>query len=342
MSLIDERGQEHRDPARSAAALFGAGGLVTAIGLVLPHVTQVDVGGLVIVSAASCAVAVALFLGRSRAPSWVFPWVGLIGTVIVSLGLLFNGERHGGPAGGDEMYYLWIVLWTAYHFSRRALALQVAIIGVAYAVTLDAIDPGAIATSRWISLTGLVVGTTVVVRLQGERVGALIAQLRASAETDPLTGLVNRRGLAVAHARELARSERTGRPFAVIVADLDRFKKINDELGHKAGDRALVEVADLLRSHVRDGDVAARTGGDEFALLLSDADAVLAASVAERLEAAAQQHAALERWPGSLSLGIGVSDEDGASMDELLRHADSRLYRAKRAAHARERLGAAA
>jgi diguanylate cyclase (GGDEF)-like protein len=330
MDAREAREDRHHDPARSAAALFGAASLVTAIGLVLPHVPQVDEGGLVFVSAAAGLVAIALLLGRNRIPAGAYPFVALTGTILVSFSLYFNGERHGGPAGGDEMYFLWIVLWAAVHLRRRALALQVLAILVAYGVTLHAINPGGSAMSRWITLSGLVIGAAVVVRMLSERVEALIAELRANASTDPLTGLANRRGLASAYARELAQHRRTGRPFSLLVADLDRFKQINDELGHKAGDRALVEVSELLLAQVRAVDTAARIGGDEFALLLSEADDVHAAGVAERLDAAVSAHAAREGWPGTISIGVSVSNTDGASLDDLLRHADSRLYLAKR------------
>jgi diguanylate cyclase (GGDEF)-like protein len=331
----------HRDPIRSASVLLGAGGLITAIGLVLPHPSQVDAGGLVFLSIAATAVGLALWFLHLRIPDRVFPVIGLLATIFVSLGLFFNGERHGGAVGGDEMYYLWVVLWAAYYFSRKALAVQVLLVMVAYGVTLNAIHPGSIGTSRWISLTGLVIGAAVVVRLLSERIDGLIAELRTSADSDPLTGLANRRGLTVAYGREIAQHERTGRPFALLVADLDRFKQINDELGHKAGDRALVELADLLRNQIRAVDTPARIGGDEFAVLLSDADAALAACVAERIAAAVAQHADLAHWPGGISIGLAVSDADGVGMDDLLRHADSRLYLKKRAVHAREELEAA-
>ncbi len=330
MDARQTREDHHHDPARSAAALFGAASLVTAIGLVLPHVPQVDEGGLVVVSAAAGLVAVVLMLAHRRVPVAAYPLIALTGTVLVSFSLFFNGERHGGPAGGDEMYFLWIVLWAAFNLPRRALALQVLAILGAYGVTLHAIDPGGGAMSRFISLSGLVIGAAFVVRMLSERVEGLISELRANASTDPLTGLANRRGLATAYARELAQHQRTGRPFSLLVADLDRFKQINDALGHKAGDRALVEVSELLLAQVRAVDTAARIGGDEFALLLSDADDVHAAGVAERLDAAVHAHATREGWPGTISIGISVSNTDGVSLDDLLRHADSRLYLAKR------------
>ena len=176
------------------------------------------------------------------------------------------GAGDGGPPGGDEMYYLWIVLWSAYYLSRRACAANVAFVLAAYAATLVAIDPGPNGMSRWISLGGLVIGSAVVVRLLTERIEELVGDLRRAASTDPLTGLPNRRGLEAAYARAFASHQRSGRPFALIMADLDRFKQLNDERGHSAGDVALAEVAEVLRREVREVDTAARIGGDDEGL----------------------------------------------------------------------------
>jgi diguanylate cyclase (GGDEF)-like protein len=342
VSSMERHEEGHRYSVLAAAGLFGAAAIVTVVVLALPHPSQLDVRGVVAIGAVAAAFSVALVLGRDRFPESLNPILGLIGTALVSFGLWFSGERHGGPPVGDETYYLWIVLWAAFYFPRRALAVQVISIVVAYGITLRAMSEGSV-LSRWIMLSGFVIGAAVVVRLLSERIEQLIRELRASASSDPLTGLVNRRGLGAAYARELAQHRRTGRPFALLVADLDRFKEINDELGHKAGDRALVEVAGLLLAQVRAVDTAARIGGDEFALLLSEADAVHAAAVAERLDAAVAAHAARERWPGSISIGVSVSNADGESLDDLLRHADSRLYLAKRrSARDRTELDAAA
>ena len=117
MSTERDDARRRRETARSAAALFGAASLVTAVGLLLPHVPQVDVAGLVAVSIAAALVAVVLLLAREHVPPAAYPAIATAGTVLVSLGLLFNGERHGGPSGGDEMYYLWIVLWAAYYLA---------------------------------------------------------------------------------------------------------------------------------------------------------------------------------------------------------------------------------
>jgi diguanylate cyclase (GGDEF)-like protein len=206
---------------------------------------------------------------------------------------------------------------------------------VAYAGTLALIHPGDAGMSRFISLSGLVVGAAIVVRMLSERSELLMAELRDAALTDPLTGLANRRALEQGFAREGAREARTRRPFALLVLDLDHFKQLNDEQGHKAGDRALVEVADLLREHARGVDVAARVGGDEFAVLLSDTGSQAMREVMSRLDSAISARAHAAGWPGAASFGAAVSDIDGTSMDALMRHADMRLYLAKRERHAR-------
>jgi diguanylate cyclase (GGDEF)-like protein len=320
--------------ARPTAALFGVGALITLLGLILPHARQVDEAGLVGVAALAATVAGGLAWGRERVPAWMYPIVALLGTVTVSLGLFFNGERNGGPVGSDEMYYLWVALWAAYYFKRRALAVQVAIMLAAFTVTLTLIHPGAAGTSRWISVSGLVIGAAIVVRVLSERSERLVAELRRAALTDPLTGLPNRRALEAAFVHEAALQSRNGRPFALLLIDLDRFKQLNDEHGHKAGDRALVEVATLLRQHARTADTAARIGGDEFALLLSETGKDEAAQARLRLFRAMHEHAVVSEWPAGASIGMSSSDEDGGSMDALMRHADMRLYAAKRAAHA--------
>jgi diguanylate cyclase (GGDEF)-like protein len=324
-----------REMARSTAALFGAASLVTIAGLALPHAKQVDTGGLAAVVALAGTIAVLLAWGRERVPLRLYPVIAVLGTLTVSLALFFNGERHGGPVGSDEMFYLWVVLWAAYYFRRRVLAVQVVIVLAAYAATLALIHPGAAGTSRWISVSGLVIGAAFVVRMLSERSERLVTELREAALTDSLTGLPNRRALESAFVREAGRQGRGGRPFSLLMLDIDRFKQLNDDHGHKAGDRALSELADILRSHARPLDTAARIGGDEFALLLAETGKAEAAEVRLRLARAIHDHAIMAEWPAGASIGLSSSEEDGASMDALMRHADMRLYAAKREAHAR-------
>ena len=142
--------------------------------------------------------------------------------------------------------------------------------------------------------------------------------------TDPLTGLGNyRRLLDVFHA-EIERSGRTGRPFAVLLLDLDQLKKINDRYGHLIGSQALCRLADVLRVFCRAIDTAARYGGDEFAVILPETTAAAATLVASRIRsrlAADSLHPLL-----SASIGVAVYPQDGETMEALLRTADRELY----------------
>ena len=321
---------DQRQQARHAALLFAAAAAVTVAGLLLPHQPEVDEAGLAVVAVGAALAAVVMRLADDRLPGWAYQLALAWGTVFISLALLFNGERDGGAAGGDELYYLWVVLYSAYYFGRRAVAMQVLLVLVAYAGTLALIDPGPIATSRWITMAGLVVGTAVVVRLLSERIERLIGALDAAARQDRLTSLPNRRAFEEQFAREGARAGRSGRPLALLLADVDRFKEINDRWGHAAGDAALVAVADVFRETLRTCDTPARIGGDEFVVLLPDTDADGAQVVATRLVEAVTARGADAALRLALSFGIAVQQPGGGSLDDVMRTADMALYAAKR------------
>jgi diguanylate cyclase (GGDEF)-like protein len=132
---------------------------------------------------------------------------------------------------------------------------------------------------------------------------------------------------------EIARSRALGTPLAVVFADLDDFKRINDDCGHQMGDAVLTVFAELLSVHVRDIDVPARLGGEEFAILLRETDARGAAAVAERIRRALPAAvAAVRGLPSPVTASFGVAElREPHSVDDLLRRADVALYGAKRA-----------
>jgi diguanylate cyclase (GGDEF)-like protein len=322
--------------ARFGGLLFAGGGAVTALGLLLPHEPQVDEVGLAAVAGASALIAAVMTLGGERLPAWLYLVVPAAGTALVSLALLFNGERHGGPAGGDEMYYLWIVLYGAYFLGRLATAAHVALIAAAYALALAAIDPGPIGTSRWLSTIGLMVGSAVLVHLLSARVERLVAELQLAARTDSLTGLPNRRAFEEHFEREVAHAARTRRPFALLLADIDRFKELNDRDGHVAGDAALCELGRLLPEQLRRNDIPARVGGDEFAVLLPEIGAEEARIIGSRLTHTVSERMRAAGAPVSLSIGVAAFGRDGNTLDDLTRSADKALYAAKRLLSAHE------
>jgi len=150
------------------------------------------------------------------------------------------------------------------------------------------------------------------------------SQARLLAITDPLTGLGNyRRLLDVLHA-EIERSGRTGRPFAVLLLDLDGLKKINDCYGHLAGSRALCRLGDVLRLFCRAIDTAARYGGDEFAVCLPETAAATAKLVASRIRNRLATDS--EQPPLSASIGVAAYPQDGETIEALLETADRELY----------------
>jgi diguanylate cyclase (GGDEF)-like protein len=162
----------------------------------------------------------------------------------------------------------------------------------------------------------------------------LYAELLSAAMTDPLTRLYNSRWLRDAGERDLARAAREGKPLALLLTDLDHFKRVNDGAGHAAGDLVLQRVAARLRATVRGADAVVRLGGEEFVALLQDCDADGAAVVAEAIRVAVRE-ITLPEGCGlarlTASIGIASYPEHAGGLDQLLAAADRAMYEAKQA-----------
>ncbi|HXW61451.1 MAG TPA: GGDEF domain-containing protein [Candidatus Acidoferrales bacterium] len=155
----------------------------------------------------------------------------------------------------------------------------------------------------------------------------LFEDVRRLAASDPLTGLANYRRLIDALTSEIERTKRTGRPFSLLLFDLDGLKRINDEYGHTVGSRAICRVAQAMQLNRRSIDTAARYGGDEFALILPETGKDAAREVARRISDAIAKEEELPRL--TASAGVAVYPQEGDSVLAILASADHALYQAK-------------
>ena len=166
------------------------------------------------------------------------------------------------------------------------------------------------------------------------RLTAQKEHFRALAQTDGLTGLPNFRSFHARLEEEVARADRYAHPLSCAMVDLDGLKEINDRLGHAAGNRAILGLADAVREELRDTDFAARYGGDEFVVLLPQTNAAAAGQFAERLRRRLLEVSQAAGLPVRASIGVAAlsPDEVGApeAAEDLLRRADEALYKAKR------------
>jgi diguanylate cyclase (GGDEF)-like protein len=298
------------------ACFYLVGGALTLATLAVPGWGELDdraVLGVGVAAGLSGALVWALRSHLSTSACHV-----LVGLGSVLIGAAMVAGEGGAPTASFAVYFLWVGVYGAVFFGPVGATSQLCWAGSVHVVALVLVDPPFV-----VAETVVLFGTLSIACLV---VGALVRQIRVVAATDALTGLPNRRTFDDHVTRELARAERTQRPLALLALDLDGFKQVNDVQGHAAGDRLLVQAGRSWSRVLRGGEVLARSGGDEFVVLLPETGAAGARRVAGRLAAATPS-------PLGVSIGTAVSEpgEDGAS---LLRRADRELYREKALARA--------
>jgi len=162
----------------------------------------------------------------------------------------------------------------------------------------------------------------------------ILKESKQQAITDSLTGLYSRRYFMNAMERELSNAERYGGTCSFLMIDVDRFKDINDDFGHQAGDAVLRKLGDLFKTYTRKGDLVARYGGEEFAVLMAGVGLKDAAALAEKLRAMSEQYMKVEEEGKptrvvTLSVGVSAYPETGSTVSQVIEHADKALYYAK-------------
>ena len=255
---------------------------------------------------------------------------GSASITFATLLVMFTG-REGSP-----FFFVFplIVAGAALVVNERVTLALAACATFGYLVAVIVGHPGPIGTASVatvaINLVALILLAYVAMVIAREQRRARDAAIRLST-VDPLTGLFNRTFFFAAVDREIARSNRSGRGFCLLMMDLDELKAINDKYGHFVGDRVLRGVADVIRAGVRRIDTAARYGGDEFVVLLPETEATGAYVLAEKI----RMGAADLTLPGvgvrtSLSIGVVGYPDDGRTSDELMISADQAMYASKR------------
>jgi diguanylate cyclase (GGDEF)-like protein len=305
--MLEGMSSGRRSPAVTTfAAMYAGGGLTGLLGVVFPLSEKTPVELDAAFSVVGIAIALGVWFAADRTPEWVLK-AGL-GLAILMVGVVVSQSATPQGLMLIAFTYVWMAIYIAVFFSRRATVATAVLISITFGAAIVANGMSNLFTC-WLIASVTVAVAGLVLNHQSLR-------QRALAVTDPLTGLVNRNGLLQAAERELAISGRTGRSLTVAVMDLDDFKQVNDRHGHLAGDRVLADLARRWSATLRAGDVLARTGGDEFVLLLPATEEAAARPLLDRLRNAAD-----------IAWSVGSAElEPGEDFYDCMARADRALY----------------
>jgi len=307
--------------AYTAAAMYGAAAFDGCIEGFLPGDPPFAIVPVLVV----VIMTATLLLVGPRLPRWALALLGPLGVVLTSYAMAMQP----GPMDTAVLYAL-PVLWTTLFFGRRGAVAIVACVAVGHAFAVMSQPPGGDYPGRWVDVMVMAIGIATVVSALERRNAELMRSLAGEARTDPLTGLLNRRGFDEQATLALAHARRDLMATALVAFDIDHFKAINDAWGHEAGDRVLARIGEVLRAEAREIDVIARRGGEEFAVLLPNTDEAGADAFAERVRSALADGAPVfGSGPVRISAGV-AADGDSGDVRALLAAADVALYEAKR------------
>lgn len=283
--------------------------------------------GLIIV-----VVAASILLGGWTEVSEVMTLIPVAG-LCLAVDLMRAASGNGSTAGYGSLLLLPVV-WQALRRSQLTLNLTILLVSITNIIAVVFLSSPVPAPAQWRSIilftvVAVTIGQTIHRLVQGRI--ELLAEITRLARTDPLTGLANRRTWDERLPEEVERASRRGLPLAIAILDLDRFKAFNDRFGHQRGDELLVGAAAAWAADLRTGDLLARWGGEEFALLMPATDQDEAVAILERLQA---------QTPEQQSFSAGLAVERfrpgfDVDLDAVLRAIDAALYAAKEGGRAR-------
>jgi diguanylate cyclase (GGDEF)-like protein/putative nucleotidyltransferase with HDIG domain len=319
-------------PIAMAQAYLAVGAAVTsAIGALLPHPHYFNTTGILIVDALALAWGIWMFRFAGRIPFWLLRLAPALATVMTSFAVYFSGDATSGYA----LFYVWVGLYVFYFpVSRADAAVNVLWAFVNYGVVIaltPVAPPGAeaVVVHHFVITAGTLITAATLLTYLRIRVERLMRRLTDAARTDPLTGLPNRVALHEALERELERAKPEGRPTSLLIVDLDRFKRVNDRYGIGEGDRVVRRVAALLQESTRIMDVVARSGGEEFAIVMPESDQHRAFLFAEELLDRLRKNFSPPQIELTASIGVATSPGHAEDLAGLMTAADGALHAAK-------------
>ena len=312
--------------ARSLMYLFTAGGALTLLSLLFSG-PEAEGPRIAVTGVCAFGMALLLLVAYDRTPAWAFDAMLACGTVLIEWTIWASGDSTSAYA----MLFFWVAIYAFYFLPQGRAILQLGVIILAYAAVLALNRDGTSApVIHWAMANAALIVSGALIGMQRANTRRVVRRLADDARRDTLTGLLNRRGFEELFETELERARRTGGELTVVVADLDRFKGLNDRFGHPAGDVALQRVGQILKTAKRRIDTVARIGGEEFAVIVPSSDHHAAYILAERMRREVRETFAADPSGLTVSLGVAEFGKHGASAEGLIHSADQALYAAKR------------
>ena len=301
--------------ARSLMYVFLVGALVAGAALASPVGTGLDEARIAITGGCAAMIALLLFAGYDRLPTWTLSVFLLCGSMLIEWSLIGSNDS----SSPFLLFYLWVVFYAFYFLSKSQAAMQTAFIGMAYAVVLEMGDESLKASVvRWIVFTLALVVAGLLVRVMRERIDNLIRSLDEASRTDMLTGLLDSQGYEELLEKELERARRSGNRLGVVVARIDGEGGVRDRLPERKADDLLAAVGREIGGTIRLNDEAARIEDDLFTIVCPYTDEQGAVVMAERIGALVRDRCPGEDGPTTLSFGVASYPKHGAAADAIM------------------------